>query len=115
MAQAALIVTGELASQELVLSFETHNRIHGRTNNPFDLGRSPGGNSCGRAGVIAAGLTSFDIGTDYGGSIGLPSHACGSAGIKPTNGSASHTGLCLLGMAEESIARSARCSPRSRG
>ena len=92
---AGAILLGKTNTPEFTLSFETHNRIHGFTNNPYDLGRSPGGSSGGAAAAIAAGLTSFDIGTDYGGSIRVPSHACGTAGIKPTSGSVPRTGLCL--------------------
>ena len=89
--QAGAILLGKTNTPEFTLSFETHNRIHGFTNNPYDLGRSPGGSSGGAAAAIAAGLTSFDIGTDYGGSIRVPSHACGTAGIKPTSGSVPRT------------------------
>ena len=92
---AGAILLGKTNTPEFTLSFETHNNIHGFTNNPYDLERSPGGSSGGAAAAIAAGLTSFDIGTDYGGSIRVPSHSCGTVGIKPTSGSVPRTGLCL--------------------
>lgn len=92
---AGAILLGKTNTPEFTLSFETHNNIHGFTNNPHDLGRSPGGSSGGAAAAVAAGLTSFDIGTDYGGSIRVPSHCCGSVGLKPTSGSVPRTGLCL--------------------
>ena len=102
--EAGAILIGKTNTPEFTLSFETHNRIHGFTNNPYDLGRSPGGSSGGAAAAIAAGLTSFDIGTDYGGSIRVPSHSCGTVGIKPTSGSVPRTGLCLPpGMLTDSI------------
>ena len=101
---AGAILVGKTNTPEFTLSFETHNNIHGFTNNPYDLARSPGGSSGGAAAAIAAGLTSFDIGTDYGGSIRVPSHACGTVGIKPTSGSVPRTGLCLPpGMLTDSI------------
>ena len=101
---AGAILLGKTNTPEFTLSFETYNRIHGFTNNPYDLARSPGGSSGGAAAAIAAGLTSFDIGTDYGGSIRVPSHACGTVGIKPTSGSVPRTGLCLPpGMLTDSI------------
>ena len=101
---AGAILLGKTNTPEFTLSFETHNNIHGFTNNPYDLGRSPGGSSGGAAAAIAAGLTSFDIGTDYGGSIRVPSHSCGIVGIKPTSGSVPRTGLCLPpGMLTDSI------------
>ncbi len=101
---AGAILLGKTNTPEFTLSFETHNNIHGFTNNPYDLARSPGGSSGGAAAAIAAGLTSFDIGTDYGGSIRVPSHSCGIVGIKPTSGSVPRTGLCLPpGMLTDSI------------
>ena len=101
---AGAVLLGKTNTPEFTLSFETYNRIHGFTNNPFDLGRSPGGSSGGAAAAIAAGLTSFDIGTDYGGSIRVPSHACGTVGLKPTSGSVPRTGLCLPpGMLTDSV------------
>lgn len=101
---AGAILIGKTNTPEFTLSFETHNKIHGFTNNPFDLTRSPGGSSGGAAAAIAAGLTSFDIGTDYGGSIRVPAHCCGTVGIKPTSGSVARTGLCLPpGMLTDSL------------
>ena len=101
---AGAVLLGKTNTPEFTLSFETYNRIHGFTNNPYDLERSPGGSSGGAAAAIAAGLTSFDIGTDYGGSIRVPSHACGTVGIKPTSGSVPRTGLCLPpGMLTDSV------------
>jgi amidase len=93
--QAGAILLGKTNTPEFTLSFETHNKIHGFTHNPYDLARSPGGSSGGAAALIAAGGTPFDIGTDYGGSIRVPSHFCGTVGIKPTQGSVPRTGLCL--------------------
>ncbi len=101
---AGAILIGKTNTPEFTLSFETHNKIHGFTNNPYDTKRSPGGSSGGAAAAIAAGLTSFDIGTDYGGSIRVPSHCCGTVGIKPTSGSVPRTGLCLPpGMLTDSL------------
>lgn len=101
---AGAILIGKTNTPEFTLSFETYNKIHGFTNNPYDLKRSPGGSSGGAAAAIAAGLTSFDIGTDYGGSIRVPSHCCGTVGIKPTSGSVPRTGLCLPpGMLTDSL------------
>jgi amidase len=101
---AGAILVGKTNTPEFTLSFETHNNIHGFTNNPHDLNRSPGGSSGGAAAAIAAGLTPFDIGTDYGGSVRVPSHCCGTVGIKPTSGSVPRTGLCLPpGMLTDSL------------
>lgn len=92
---AGAILIGKTNTPEFTLSFSTYNKIHGFTRNPFDPTRSPGGSSGGAAAALACGMTSFDIGTDFGGSIRVPSHFCGTTGIKPTSGSVSRAGFCL--------------------
>jgi amidase len=71
---------------------ETDNPVYGRTHNPYKLSYSPGGSSGGEVAAITAGLTSFGIGSDSGGSIRLPCHFCGIAGLKPTTGRIPSTG-----------------------
>lgn len=93
--EAGAILIGKTNTPELTLSFSTWNKIHGFTLNPYDLKRSPGGSSGGAAAAIATGLTPFDIGTDFGGSVRVPSHFCGTVGIKPTSGSVPRTGFCM--------------------
>ncbi len=56
----------------------------GRTNNPWDLSRTPGGSSGGSAAALAAGFSPLELGADAGGSIRVPSHFCGTAGLRPT-------------------------------
>lgn len=90
--RAGAILLGKTNTPELTLSYETNNRIYGRTNNPYDLERTPGGSSGGASAILAAGASPFDIGSDYGGSVRLPSHFCGTAGIKPTSGRVPRTG-----------------------
>ena len=89
---AGAILMGKTNTPEFTLSFETNNLIYGRTNNPWDFERTSGGSSGGAAALVAAGGTPFDIGSDFGGSIRLPSHFCGIAGIKPTSGRVPRTG-----------------------
>ena len=62
----------------------TDNEVYGRTNNPYDLSRTPGGSSGGEAAAIAAGMSPFGFGTDSGGSVRVPAHFCGIAAIVPT-------------------------------
>jgi len=69
------------------------NPIFGRTNNPWNVGRTPGGSSGGAAAALAAGMTPFDIGTDLSASIRIPAHFCGVYGLKPTEQRVSLTGL----------------------
>jgi len=77
---------------ELAGAAETDNLVYGRTNNPYDLTRTPGGSSGGEAAIIAAGGSPLGLGTDAGGSIRIPAHYCGLAAIKPTSGRVPRTG-----------------------
>ncbi len=92
MRAAGAIVLGKTNTPELTLSIETDNLIYGRTNNPYDVSRTPGGSSGGAATIIAAGGSPLDLGSDTGGSIRQPAHLCGVAGIKPTSGRVPRTG-----------------------
>lgn len=89
---AGAILLGKTNTPELTLSYETDNAVYGRTNNPYDLERTPGGSSGGAAAIVASGGAPFDIGSDTGGSIRLPSHFCGITGLKPTTGRVPRTG-----------------------
>jgi amidase len=68
------------------------NPVYGRTNNPYNLGYSTTGSSSGEAALIAAGGSPLGLGSDSGGSIRQPSHACGICGLKPTTGRLPLTG-----------------------
>jgi len=83
---AGAIILGKTNTPEMAIPYETDNPVFGRTNNPHALGRTPGGSSGGEAAAIAAGLTPAGIGSDLSGSIRVPAHFCGIAGLKPTNG-----------------------------
>lgn len=72
---------------------ETVNEVYGRTNNPYDLARTPGGSSGGEAALVAAGGSPCGLGTDSGGSVRLPAHFCGLASVKPTAGLVPVTGV----------------------
>ncbi|HSU17547.1 amidase [Longimicrobium sp.] len=60
------------------------NPLHGRTNNPWDARRTPGGSSGGSCAAIAAGFSALELGSDAAGSIRVPTHFCGVMGMKPT-------------------------------
>ena len=92
MRAAGAILLGKTNTPELTLAPETNNLIYGRTNNPYDLSRTPGGSSGGAGAIVAAGGSPVDLGSDTGGSIRWPSHCCGIAGIKPTSGRVPRTG-----------------------
>ena len=83
---AGAILVGKTNTPEFTWSDETDNDVYGRTSNPYDLERTPGGSSGGSAAIVAAGGSPFDIGSDTGDSIRQPAHVCGIAGLKPTSG-----------------------------
>jgi amidase len=86
------ILLGKTNTPEFTWSNETDNDVYGRTSNPYDLTRTPGGSSGGAAAIVAAGGSPFDIGSDTGDSIRQPAHVCGIAGLKPTSGRVPRTG-----------------------
>jgi amidase len=89
---AGAIILGKTNVPELAGALETDNLVYGRTNNPYDLARTPGGSSGGEAAIVAAGGSPLGLGTDAGGSIRVPAHFCGLAAIKPTSGRVPRTG-----------------------
>jgi amidase len=68
------------------MAYETDNLVYGRTSNPHNPALTSGGSSRGAAAIVAAGGSPFDIGSDTGGSIRVPSHFCGTVGLMPTAG-----------------------------
>ncbi len=82
--QAGGILLGKTNLPTLAGGNLTDNPIFGRTNNPWDLERTPGGSSGGSAAALAAGMTPLDVGSDAGGSVRLPAHCCGVYALKPT-------------------------------
>src|SRR5580693_4998252 len=89
---AGAILLGKTNTPELLASYETDNLVTGRTNNPWDSERTPGGSSGGEAAAIAAFCSPGGLATDGGGSIRVPAHFCGIAGLKPTPGRISTRG-----------------------
>jgi amidase len=92
---AGCIILGKTNTPEFTMSDETDNLVYGRTNNPYDLSRTPGGSSGGPVALIASGGTPFDLGSDTGNSIRMPAHFAGVAGIKPTEGRVPKTGHAI--------------------
>ena len=77
---------------EFALWWETDNLVYGRTENPWMIGRTPGGSSGGEAAAVASGMSPLGIGSDVGGSIREPSNYCGIVGLKATHGRIPLTG-----------------------
>jgi amidase len=93
MRAAGAILLGKTNCPEYGGGIETDNAVYGRTNNPYDLDRTPGGSSGGEAAAIAAGCSPCGLGTDSGASVRLPAHFCGLAALKPTSGRVPVTGV----------------------
>ena len=89
---AGAIILGNTNTPELLMAWETDNLLYGRTNNPWDLSRTPGGSSGGEAAAIASGCSAGGVGSDGGGSIRVPAHFSGICGLKPTPGRIPATG-----------------------
>jgi fatty acid amide hydrolase len=84
--QAGAIILGKTNVSQLLLYIESDNPVYGRSNNPWNLDRTPGGSSGGQGAIIAAGGSPFGLASDIGGSIRVPASFCGIAGLKPTAG-----------------------------
>ena len=84
--QAGAIILGKTNVSQLLLYIESDNPVYGRSNNPWNRERTPGGSSGGEGAIIAAGGSPFGLGSDIGGSIRVPASLCGIAGLKPTAG-----------------------------
>lgn len=89
---AGAVVLGVSNVPEGGLWMETYNTIWGRTRNPWDLARTPGGSSGGEGALIASGGAPLGVGSDVGGSVRIPAAFCGVAGHKPTGGLVPNTG-----------------------
>ena len=89
---AGAIVLGNTTVPEFLMAWETDSALHGRTNSPWDVARTPGGSSGGEAAAIASCCSAGGIGSDGGGSIRVPAHFSGICGLKPTPGRIPATG-----------------------
>ncbi|MBA2649822.1 MAG: amidase [Legionella sp.] len=90
--KAGAHIYGITNTSELLLSYESNNLVYGKTKNPYDLSRTPGGSSGGSAAIIAVGGVPISIGNDAGGSLRQPAHYCGICTHKPTHGLIPTTG-----------------------
>src|SRR5690348_14607551 len=90
--RAGAILMGNTNTPELLMAYETDNALTGRTNNPWDLSRTPGGSSGGEAAAIAARCSAGGVGSDGGGSVRVPAHFSGICGLKATPGRIPATG-----------------------
>ena len=83
---AGTIVLGKTNTAEMAMDYTGDNPVFGRTNNPHDLSKTPGGSSAGEAVAIATCMSPAGLGSDLAGSIRIPAHFCGITGLKPATG-----------------------------
>jgi amidase len=83
---AGAVILGKTNVPPGLMDGQSANPVYGRTANPWDLGRTPGGSSGGSAAALAAGLSALEFGSDIASSIRNPAHYCGVFGHKPTFG-----------------------------
>jgi amidase len=81
---AGAIIIGKTNVPEGLTDWQSYNEVYGTTNNPWDLGRTPGGSSGGAAAALAAGFVALELGSDIGGSLRAPAHFCGVFSHKPS-------------------------------
>lgn len=90
--RAGAILLGKTNVPPLSADYRADNPIFGRSNNPWDLERTPGGSTGGGAAAVAAGLSAFDVGSDLAGSVRTPAHFCGLFALKATERRIPNTG-----------------------
>jgi len=81
---AGAVVMAKTNVPQMLADWQSANPVYGRTNNPWDVTRTPGGSTGGGAAALAAGLTPLEFGSDIGGSIRVPAAFCGVYGHRPS-------------------------------
>jgi amidase len=81
---AGAIIIGKTNVPLALSDWQSFNEVYGTTNNPWDLGRTPGGSSGGAVAALAAGFVPLELGSDIGGSLRAPAHFCGVFSHKPS-------------------------------
>jgi amidase len=89
---AGAVVMGKTNVPSMLADWQSNNPVYGRTRNPWDHARTPGGSSGGSAAALAAGLTPLEFGSDIGGSIRVPAAFCGVYGHRPSETAMARSG-----------------------
>ena len=90
--EAGGVIIGKTNVPPYAADWQSSNPVFGRTNNPWDLGRTPGGSTGGGAAAVAAGMSPLEFGSDIGGSIRVPAAFCGIYGHKPSETALARSG-----------------------
>ena len=113
--EAGAVIIGKSNLHEFAFGTTSEESAFGPARNPHDPSRSPGGSSGGSAAAVAAGMGWASIGTDTGGSIRIPSAACGVVGLKPTFGEVPTDGVVPLSVSLDHVGPIARTVARRVG
>jgi amidase len=90
--KAGMVLLGKTNVPVYASDWQSDNPLFGRSNNPWNLDRTPGGSTGGGAAAVAAGLSPLELGSDFCGSVRIPAAFCGIYGHKPSVSAVRGTG-----------------------